>query len=368
MAESRHSSQLDALRACAVGIVMLHHYSDHPFFLSGFGVALFFVLSGFFATRLLLRLKTQIAAHEVTSGLALTRFYVERGLRIFPLYYLILLVTALADLPNAREMLPWNGFFLSNYATLWTGEWPGHFSHFWSLSVLEQFYLVWPLLVLKCSKKWLVPMVGALILLAPLYRLVCLLCDFSSIAWCVVPLASFDQLGCGALLAICYADVNAKAFLDRLLFFGGKICGPIFALLLAAKMAHINVPGSGVYVSLVASCFFIWLVHRAFSGIGGMVGQILNNRVLARIGLMSYSIYLLHTFTEVLLPKPAIFQEIMATDWRACLLIPGTIMFACLTWRFIEIPLRTFRKALLTPLPISAPAVRLRNASREDLA
>ncbi len=363
MAESRYRPQLDSLRALAVAIVMIHHYRDHPFFLSGFGVTLFFVLSGFFATRLLLRLKTQIASRETTSSAALAEFYVGRYLRIFPLYYLVLLVTAICNLPYARSMLPWNGLFLSNFATWWTGEWPGRFSHFWSLATLEQYYIFWPLLILACPRKRMLHLIFAFIAVGPIFRIVCLLFDFDPITWCVSPFASFDQLGCGALLAFCQAEKIASPLLrQRVLFVGGWICGPLFFALVAGKAFDIDVPGSTIYITLFASFFFIWLIERSFIGFTGIVGKVLDSPALARIGTMSYSIYLLHTFSQFLLPRPPVVRHILASDWRMLVLIPGTLFFAYLSWRFLETPLRYFRKALLVQISESMNA-RARTAA-----
>lgn len=350
-AEPRYRPQLDSLRACAVTIVMLHHYLTRPFILSGFGVMLFFVLSGYFATRLLLKLRLRIENDELPAGAAFGHFYLGRGLRIFPLYYLVLFVTALCNLPYARDMLPWNGLFTANFAMLRLDEWPGRFSHFWSLSVLEQFYVAWPLLILFCRRKWLLPLTLAIVAVAPVYRMICWHLDLGSIAWCVSPFAVFDQLGCGALLAICCAERTPGPALQRLLALGGPICGPLFAALLATRFWGVSVPALNTYLPTVAALFFVWLVHRALTGIGGPIGAVLNNRLLARIGTMSYSIYLLHNFTELMLPDPPIYYRIMATDWRAVILIPGTLFFAYLSWRFLEMPLRGFRDVLLAKLP-----------------
>ena len=351
MAEYRYRPQLDSLRGCAAIIVMLHHYLSHPFFLSGFGVILFFVLSGFFATRLLLKLKRRIEACEITTSNALTQFYFDRYLRIFPIYYLVLLVTALMHVPYAHTMLPWNGLFVSNFAMLAHGEWPGRFSAFWSLSVLEQFYLAWPLLILFCPTRRLPVFTGVVVAIAPLYRIVCLLFHYNALAWCVMPMASFDSLGCGALLAIGCADAQTSRFLHRLLLIGGRVCAPLLIAALAADWLGLNIPSLAIWIPLVAALCFVRFADRALhGGFGGWLGKVLNSRVLAWIGQMSYSVFLLHNFSQLLLPHPPIIRRVMASDWRAALLIPATLFFAYFSWRYLEIPIRTFRKALLLQL------------------
>src|SRR5277367_2265178 len=81
-------TEVDVLRAFAVGIVMVHHFYSEKFFLAGFGVTLFFVLSSFFATNSLLRLKDKIEAGQMRRVSGFTTFYIRRWLRIWPLYYL----------------------------------------------------------------------------------------------------------------------------------------------------------------------------------------------------------------------------------------------------------------------------------------
>src|SRR5580658_7637300 len=95
-------AEVDVLRAFAVGIVMVHHFYSEKFFLAGFGVTLFFVLSSFFATNSLLRFKSKVEAGRMRRADGLKTFYLRRWLRIWPLYYLVLVVTLLAGTDYAR--------------------------------------------------------------------------------------------------------------------------------------------------------------------------------------------------------------------------------------------------------------------------
>ena len=167
-AEPNHKPELDGIRGIALLAVMLSHggpYVERTTTLSKFfvyamvpgwsGVELFFVLSGFLITGILLKSKT---AENYFSS-----FYARRFLRIFPIYYLVLTVGLLA----AMHVLWWNAFLPAAgktrlayyfYAQNWPMFWPHHlflktngFGHFWSLAVEEQFYVVWPLVI------WLLP-------------------------------------------------------------------------------------------------------------------------------------------------------------------------------------------------------------------
>jgi peptidoglycan/LPS O-acetylase OafA/YrhL len=136
---------LDGLRALAVTLVMLFHFQLLD---SGWmGVQIFFVLSGFLITRILLNERAQ------ELGFYLKRFYWRRSLRIFPLYFTyLLLITGVfmfVQMPeSALGKLPYLYTYTFNFTRL-SPEWTHSplFTHFWSLSVEEQFYLAWPLLI-----------------------------------------------------------------------------------------------------------------------------------------------------------------------------------------------------------------------------
>ena len=133
---------LDGLRAIAVSLVIANHYglSWVP---GGYGVTLFFVLSGFLITRLLV--KEQAA----TGSISFRRFYLRRALRIFPAFYaycfLVLALLVVTDRtvlwPHAISALA----YVSNYYNAILGDPNTAFSHTWSLAIEEQFYLLWPL-------------------------------------------------------------------------------------------------------------------------------------------------------------------------------------------------------------------------------
>src|SRR3954466_4450020 len=161
-----HLPTLDGLRGIAILAVMIHHAAEfgqgnspatavHQFLhLGRHGVDLFFVLSGFLITGILLDSKG--------SPRYFSTFYARRTLRIFPLYYGVLLVVLVVlplivpQPPAAREVIAdqgWLWLYASNILMAWrnrvlfNGE-HVYLSHFWSLAVEEQFYLVWPLVVL----------------------------------------------------------------------------------------------------------------------------------------------------------------------------------------------------------------------------
>lgn len=165
---------LDGLRALAVTSVLLYHfgYLDQSFEIGWIGVQIFFVLSGYLITSILLDSKQA----SPTVWRFLGRFYWRRSLRIFPLYFSYLfgvcgiyfLFRTPAHLP---DILPFLLSYTYNYAAWWQGvTFDSFFVHFWSLAVEEQFYMVWPLVVFWMPRWLLQRLVVLLILLGPVFR------------------------------------------------------------------------------------------------------------------------------------------------------------------------------------------------------
>jgi peptidoglycan/LPS O-acetylase OafA/YrhL len=164
----------DGLRAVAIIGVLLFHLGGTTFSVGWTGVILFFVLSGYLITGILLDAKG--------SGGYFRNFYIRRALRIFPAYYLVLLLTAATIYivaptspvfgPGAFE---WNYFifYVQNY---WLGiqayQTPlaGILGHTWTLAIEEQFYLIWPAIVYFLGRRALVVFCIALLVLSPIVR------------------------------------------------------------------------------------------------------------------------------------------------------------------------------------------------------
>jgi len=86
-------------------------------------------------------------------AVALKTFYARRALRIFPLFYFVLAAAAVLNIGPVRDTFAWHATYLSNIYFYLRGDWHGSVSHLWSLAVEEQFYLVWPLLILCAPER-----------------------------------------------------------------------------------------------------------------------------------------------------------------------------------------------------------------------
>ena len=193
--------QLDALRAIAVTMVLYSHFyaAGGSSFWGHIGVRLFFVLSGFLITRLLLEAR---AAAAFETGPALKAFYIRRALRIFPPYFAVLAFVWLVDLEQSRGSLVWHALYLSNFWYALQNNWnPWVLCHFWSLSIEEQFYLAWPLVVLLVPRRRFEQICIGVIALSLAYRFYWPLTANTALARDLLPPASMDALATGALLA-----------------------------------------------------------------------------------------------------------------------------------------------------------------------
>lgn len=149
---SRRVPELDALRGLAAGVVLLFHLHPTTFFYGWAGVDLFFVLSGYLITSIILRYSREPAF--------LVNFYARRSLRIWPIYYLTLaLLVAINPLiPRPEPLTAWPYYltYTQNVWYYWTNNAvPFHtaFDHTWTLALEEQFYLIWPLLVMLAGRR-----------------------------------------------------------------------------------------------------------------------------------------------------------------------------------------------------------------------
>ena len=209
--------QLDGLRAVAVLAVLYTHFLPQKYWLfdvywDGLGVRLFFVLSGFLITGILLR-ETENLDRSPFSKLILTRqFYVRRYLRLTPIFLVTVTIAAVLNIPSTRETFWWHVFYLSNFNFAIHDSWQGSVAHFWTLSVEEQFYLVWPLAVLSMQPKALIRLIYFIVPSVIAYRLIAHLLGANDIAiWVMLP-GSMDSLCLGALMALLarYCGLQSK--------------------------------------------------------------------------------------------------------------------------------------------------------------
>lgn len=342
-----HAPQLDGLRAIAVAAVAYAHWLPRwqaglPF---GAGVHLFFVLSGFLITRILMGLRTSRERGE-----AVRRFYLRRILRLFPAFYLVLGAALVANVPLVRATWGWHAGYLSNVFIAAVGTWQGHLSHFWSLAVEEQFYLVWPWLIVWTPARWLGPLVVGAVALGPAARLAAAAGGLSEPFWALVPGGSADSLALGALLAWSASRARSGDAHRR------PATGPWALAGLAAWTAgflweqtgHGLPPALAVWRQVAQGLVFVWIVDRAAAGNGRGMWPLLASPALQYVGRISYGVYLIHAFAPILaqglVTRVAASASLPAGDGaRALLYAAVTLAAASAMWHLVEAPVQRLK-------------------------
>jgi peptidoglycan/LPS O-acetylase OafA/YrhL len=338
--------QLDGLRAAAIAAVLIDHWSNGAMIrilpLGLLGVRLFFVISGFLITGILLRTRAEAEAGKHSKAYGWRHFYIRRALRIFPIYYLTVAICAVFGPQSVRDSVGWHLLYASNFYVAKLGAWPPLVGHFWSLAIEEQFYLVWPWLILFFPRKLLPWTMGFIVLLAPAYRLIALRLGFNQLAVFVATPSAFDSLGLGAILALCDYQPSLKRAKLRWVnpVFGAAIVCLMFLLLLQ-KM---NVLDTARKVSwyFAASLIFFCVVDRAATGMRNVVGRVLGSSVLVWIGKVSYGVYMYHPLINALINRiaqPASHVSYAFAAGTIAAKAVATFAAAALSWYLIESPL-----------------------------
>ena len=350
-ARAQYMPQLDALRGLAISAVMFQHfYGSHVGIdlpIGDWGVQLFFVLSGFLITGILLDCRGDNENQDKEARkLGIRQFYIRRMLRIFPLYYLVVLGAALVNIRPFRESLMWHLTYTSNILISNQENWIGPASHLWSLAVEEQFYLVWPWLILWLPAKYLKPAIITVILLAPIFKIGGYFAGVDQISLNVLTLVCLDALGIGALLAL-YRKRQPQAFKDSIHDESQRIFGMLslfFAILSCLFWEqHYLVQMAG---TLSAILFFGWLIHRAAVGFTGHLRKFMLWKPLLYLGKISYGLYIFHKFISIIIPHVfsnlgLVYPENYAV--QSVLLIGINILLASFTWYVIEKPINNLK-------------------------
>ena len=327
--------QIQALRAFAAVLVVIYHAKITS---GGYiGVDIFYVISGYLITGLLLR------ELENTGTLALKAFYLRRIKRLLPTSFFVLAITAItawwlypstmrADL--GRDIAA-AGIYISNYLfAFWQMDYqnlsaiPPVVIHYWSLAVEEQFYLFWPFIIFALYKRGGRATVGKAIALITTASFL-----FSLYQTSVAPIWAFYslptrawELGVGALLL--YIPARIK-FSQNYLW----IALALFIYGTFQFRDNTPFPGTAALVPVIATAICIAAVH-SWPRILNLIG---NHRLVQWLGAISYPLYLWH-WPLLVIPVVYLGRGLHIYERFFCVL--ATLLLADLTHRFIEEPLR----------------------------
>jgi peptidoglycan/LPS O-acetylase OafA/YrhL len=349
-ANAGYMPQLDGLRAFAVIAVLFYHFLPDAklnVWAVG-GVKLFFVLSGFLITGILLRSRDLREKRGQNWGFAIRQFYARRFLRIFPLYYFVIGMALLLGLEPVRQILPWLLSYTLNFHMGFQGWYVDHFAHFWTLAVEEQFYIVWPWFILFAPRKWLVPVCTLFVLTGPGYRLYEIVTGFKRLEVYILTPACLDALCMGALLAMANRLTgDAKKVRSVLTRFALPVgLGGIYILncwFRGAEAWEIK----NVLFDFVLALFFTWLVASTSMGFRGPAGWIFSAKPLAYVGKISYGVYVYHPFMPRLTNHifTQLGLELSPHGWENFVVSAVlTLAIASLSWYLMESPINNLKK------------------------
>jgi peptidoglycan/LPS O-acetylase OafA/YrhL len=285
---------LDGLRAASIVLVLLGHLSGTRGFArlslgvgdyAHLGVVVFFVISGFLITRLML------SEQAKTGSVSLGLFYARRALRLFPASYAFIAFVWLLWATGLIHLRPTDIWHAITYTVNYLPERSWQIGHLWSLSVEEQFYFIWPcafvLLMTPRRAGWAA---AAVIAFGPVAR---------SAAWLFLRKTPYydlelfpmvaDTLASGCLLAVVSGWLESRSWYLRLF-------RPAYSTALVAMILIINRYEGYTVVSVfgtsVINLSLAILIHRSVYCFRDPIGRVLNLRPVAFVGVLSYSLYL----------------------------------------------------------------------------
>jgi peptidoglycan/LPS O-acetylase OafA/YrhL len=354
---------LDGLRGIAILLVMLLHFGgseklpglkklDLSWVEQAYlkvvdagacGVDLFFVLSGFLITGILFSTKD--------SSRYFRNFYLRRTLRIFPLYYGILITLffllprlPLGNLSAVHQMADRQAglwFYCANVMIAWEEttvyniDWL-QFSHFWSLAVEEHFYLIWPAIVFALNRKTLMKVCGGCILFALVLRLILSGSGHGWSAYVLTP-CRIDGLALGSWLALAARGPHG---MSRLRPWAWIVTPLAFILVLALSFAKAKAPAASWAIGSLSSTLYAFffggfIVFAVTSSTSSLIYGLFSMRSLTFLGQYSYGLYVFHY-----LLRP-VFKEIIPIDalitWSGSSFL-GLLLFAALAILLSIIP------------------------------
>jgi peptidoglycan/LPS O-acetylase OafA/YrhL len=288
-----HLPSLDGLRALSIALVLLGHLSGTSGFVqldlgvgdyAHLGVVVFFVISGFLITRLML-------SERAKNGyISLRLFYTRRGLRLFPAAYAYIACIFLLWLAGVVDLQARDIWHAVTYTVNFEPQRTWQVGHLWSLSVEEQFYLIWPctFVILRTRRAgWVAA--GAIVL-GPIAR---------SCAWLFLrgtpyrdlemfPMVA-DSIAIGCLLAMVRGWLEGKSWYLRL-FQPAYSTGLLALVLLTNRYMGYTVVS--VFGTSIINVSLAVLIHRSVYCSRDWVGRFLNWKPVAFVGVLSYSLYL----------------------------------------------------------------------------
>lgn len=386
-----HMPALDGLRGIAILAVMVFHFSLfsniaastsatflwHSIAGVGWvGVDLFFVLSGFLITGILYDSKSSVTYFRV--------FYTRRVLRIFPLYYAVLALFFLvlpllapgsqAVRDNATDQV-WYWTHLANVQIALRGDWAAispYLAHFWSLAVEEQFYMVWPLIVLFLSGRQLVRFCAGIMVFSLLLRIF-LFASGANVAAFVLTPARMDTLAFGAVLAIAFRD---RSLYSQLRSWALPIAKTSLVVLCSIALWRGGLDKEDIITgtvgfSALGALFTIAIFFAVKTTPASRYSALLTSNSLRFFGKYSYALYVFHqpvalVLTGVGLPVALMRLGVTSLGAQIIYVIAATVLsvfLSIVSWtvfekQFLKLKDRVAQRPARSPLRLAETLAR----------
>lgn len=364
--QETYFSQLDGIRFLAVGLVLIDHWlaEKNVLPLGHLGVTMFFVLSGFLITRILIQSKLKDDKTGRSHWFSVKQFIIRRSIRIFPIYFLAIFVLYALNVPPVRETIIWCLTYSTNIYIATKQHWMGTIDHLWSLAVEEQYYLIFPYLILFLPTRHYLKVLTIMIILSIALRMYFYFQGTQWMVQYVLMPTCLDCFGLGGLMAYFFTfkrdtifeQLNKNVYLFLSLIF----------LLLTFYLIRQNQIITGQkhnFGNLVAerflgSVFCFFLILRAVSGYKGIMKGFLESSIISYLGRISYGLYLYHNFvynffhtpqTSLVLRGLHKIQRIIPfftqnNIFELLYFFAITIFVATLSWFLIEKPINNLKR------------------------
>lgn len=352
----KYIKELDAVRGLAILSVLVDHWfpKDTVFFEIAEIINapnIFFTISGFLITKILLGDRAKAEQLAYSKGVVFKNFFFKRMLRIFPPYYLLLGIVYLINKTEAIHYGPYLSF-TSNYYIYDAKEW-GQITHLWSMAVEEQFYLIWPWLILFSPKKWLPYAILLFAGIGIFSQRVLPDNEFSPI----LTFACFDALALGAFLS--WLITRYPQHVPKIY----KILTILAAISLALFIKNQLTDRFYTFSNRTLTAIMImWVLVYFISkpNPARRLSFIFKNKPLILIGKMSYGIYLYHSVLPFysyrlynviykFIPMPfAIQKNVYFYIAENVVLL---LLLSWLSWTYFETPILNLKKYFSNPKP-----------------
>jgi peptidoglycan/LPS O-acetylase OafA/YrhL len=347
---------LDGCRAISILLVVLAHLCETPAFrafdpyarfmyhFGPYGVEVFFVISGFIITTLLLN------EEHRNGSVSIKKFYIRRAFRIWPVAYAYLLVVAILAWSHLISVAPHHFFYAGTFLMNHVPETNWFTGHFWSLAIEEQFYVLWPIVFLLTARRGRLICCCLILFVAPLLRTLAYLYEPAvHRAMRFSLLFMGDAIAIGCLLALFSKELENSRIVCRIINLRCFFVIPVLSVIMytALKFRPAFYFAGGKSIALLCIAVTLWKVMH----VRDSAFRFLNTKPLVKIGVLSYSIY--------------VWQQVFLNPTSASVLnrLPLNLLLVCaaatLSYLWIEVPFMRLRPRFSTWLGTRTRAVDL---------